>query len=978
MRLSPDTVVFATVLVLGTTLATTPRAQAPVGPDTGGVYVGSDTVAVVPFTNISGQSGDDWIGVGIAETVTADLEHATTLSIIGQETLIDKIRTLDVELSSPADQEVLRLGHDLGVEWLVAGGYQRLRDRVRITARLIEVESGAVNKTVKIDGGLDEIFALQDRVVAELSDGLWFFERGQTPTQSTNLTVTPVVSTGPAERDTVTHFPRAAIPPLVPGDVTGTITIDDTATFGDVGRIGAAEPHVGVATRAGALSGRPSVRVARASAAPNIDGRLDDSVWTRAARITDFVQTRPLDGAPASEATDVYIAYDSENLYFGLHAHYSDTALIRANRSDRDATFEDDTISVYFDPFLDQQRAYVLSVNGYGVQADSLTGALGGGGRRRRGGGGSSSGSGGNSGQLPIGDPSWDALFDSGGTLVEDGWTAEMAIPFKSLRYPRRASGEQHQWGFQIVRSVHGKDETDVWAPISRDVAGFMTQMGVLEGITNLSTSRTREILPTLTGIQFGSLNPATGQFERRDAQPEGGMNFKYGITSELTADLTYNPDFSQVESDLPQIEVNQRYALFYPELRPFFLEGAEIFDLGGAVQFIHTRTLVDPRYGGKITGKVGKTTLGLLVADDEAPGNVDDVTNPAYGRTAQVFVGRVRYDLYAESHVGAIVTDREFLDTYSRVGGVDAGFRLGRTHRIGVKLIQSQHRDSTGAERSGPMFHFGIGNRGRHLSYFMTSDILDPDFKTDTGFVRRVDMRQVQGNVAYRWWPEDWLINWGPRFNYGRNYDFDDALQDEKASLGLNAIFAKNISVNAAVNRDMERFNQIDFFKTTMTLNGNINSSRYFSVGGGFQWGEEISFTENPFLGHMSQGGLFMTLRPSSRLTSDVIVRTSRFLDLRKDGEEVFDVKIFRSFTTYQFTERLLFRNITEYNTFDRALGLNVLFTYRVNAGTAFFIGYDDHYQQGSLIDDKLFPVTTLKRTNQAFFTKVSYLLRF
>ena len=314
--------------------------------------------------------------------------------------------------------------------------------------------------------------------------------------------------------------------------------------MGNVAQTGAADPRLGVATAAGILTGRPSVRVARASEAPNVDGRLDDSTWARAVRITDFVQTRPLDGAPASEVTDVYIAYDSQNIYFGLYAHYSDAGSIRANRSDRDATSEDDTISVYFDPFLDQQRAYVFSVNGYGVQADSITGALGGGGGGRgRDGGGRFPGSAGSSGQVPRGDLSWHTLFESGGMLVEDGWTAEMAIPFKSLRYPRRASWEQQQWGFQIVRSVHSKDETDVWAPIARDVAGVLTQMGVLEGITNVSTSRTREILPTLTAIRFGSLNSTTGRFEDQDTQPEGGVNFKYGITSDLTADLTYNPD---------------------------------------------------------------------------------------------------------------------------------------------------------------------------------------------------------------------------------------------------------------------------------------------------------------------------------------------------------------------------------------------------------------------------------------------------
>ena len=366
----------------------------------------------------------------------------------------------------------------------------------------------------------------------------------------------------------------------------------------------------GIASDAGILTGRPSLQPDRAATPPRIDGRLDDRVWQGATRITEFVQQSPLDGAPATEETEVYIAYDGNNLYFAVYAHYSDPGLVRANRTDRDQTFSDDTVALYFDTFLDQQRAYVFSVNGYGVQADSLleTGAplpgmSGGGGPPRS--GSSGGGSGGTTprggmgaalaqamGGPPVGDSSWDALFASSGTLVEDGWTAEMAIPFKSLRYPKRGLGEPHRWGFQVVRTIPSKAEAAVWAPVSRGVAGFLTQMGLLDGLADLSTSRNLELLPTVSAIQFGSLDSSTGAFDE-ETQPEGGLNLKYGVTPNLTADFTYNPDFSQIESDIPQVEVNQRFPLFFPELRPFFLEGQEIFSVPGApgeVTLLHTR----------------------------------------------------------------------------------------------------------------------------------------------------------------------------------------------------------------------------------------------------------------------------------------------------------------------------------------------------------------------------------------------------
>src|SRR3954469_8592764 len=335
---------------------------------------------------------------------------------------------------------------------------------------------------------------------------------------------------------------------------------------------------------------RPSVRPTRVQTPPVIDGRLDDEAWRAAAHITKFVQRRPLDGAAGSELTDVYLAYDEDRLYFGVVAHYSDPTLIRANRVDRDQIWNDDRVSIIFDPFLDQQRAYRIAVNGYGVQGDALV----------------SGGSGATSGP---GDTSWNVLFASAGALSDDGWTAELAIPFKSLRYPAHGAGEAHRWGLQIERDIAGKNENVVWSPVSRDVMSELGQMGTLDGMTNLSTNRNLEVLPTVTAVETDKLNGAGGF--QSDGVREAGMNVKYGITSNLTFDLTYNPDFSQIESDRQQIEVNQRFPISYPELRPFFLEGQEIFRVPGPVTFIHTRTIVDPQFGAKLSGKVGKTTMG-------------------------------------------------------------------------------------------------------------------------------------------------------------------------------------------------------------------------------------------------------------------------------------------------------------------------------------------------------------------------------
>jgi hypothetical protein len=809
------------------------------------------------------------------------------------------------------------------------------------------------------------------------------------------------------------------VPAVVYGQATGSegAGTSEAGVAGPLALQGDPGPSRRAAVSVGILAGRPTISAIRTTDPPRVDGRLDDAVWRNAARITDFVQQRPLEGAPATEQTEVFIAYDSQNLYFGIYAHYSDPGLIRANRVDRDQTGSDDTVQVYFDPFLDQQRAYVFSVNGYGVQSDAVLGGAdaGSGTVAQQIVGGVRSGerpsvtvvngvqrepvrgrgfwdrlrwksppqnhtSGGNRSGAP-GDSSWDALFESAGRLVEDGWVAEMAIPFKSLRYPARQPGDAHRWGFQIERVIDGKDESVVWAPVSRNVMGMLRQMGVLDGMTNLSTSRNLEFLPTFTAIRADALHTGAGghDHEHLDSQAEGAINVKYGVTPNLVFDFTYNPDFSQIESDRAQIEVNQRFPVFYPELRPFFLEGQEIYQISVPypLSLVHTRTVVDPRYGAKLTGKVGNTSLGFMVANDEAPGRLDDRADPAYGQTAKVVLGRVRYDLYSESHIGVIFTDRELLDGYSRVGGLDSVFRLGVNHRLRLTALNADRRGADGVRHTGPLYDVNLRKEGRHLAYEVRHNRLHPEFGTDLGFVRRVDQKQTNASVSYRWWPESWIINWEPRFSYERNYDYQGVLQDEGIWGRVNVQLANNINAYVNVNRDMERYRAIDFWKTRYSVGANVNTSRRVGVGFSSWAGDQIRFIENPFLGADRQLNLLVSVRPFSRLQSEININTSSFVDVRTDSE-VFDVKILRTRTTYQFTDRLLLRNIMEYDTFEKTVGGNLLVSYRVNAGTVFFVGYDDHYRQGNAIDERLFPTTAMLRTNRAVFTKLQYLFRY
>ena len=960
------------------------------------------TVVVLPFANLGGQPEDDWIGAGIAETVATDLRTAGATVVLP-----------DAGRSGPSGNGPGnggsgnggsgnggsdtggwaggRLGLDgyraLGAEWVVEGGHLRSGDRLRLTARIVSVETAAVAYGAHVDGSLHDIFEAQDAIAEALVERL----------------VPPVRPAAAAATGT------APLPPLgLAAGVTATLALADAPPPGRDGPpLGPAPPVQDVeATASGApdrrrtrpggfatvpLAARPTTVIVRTREAPRIDGRLDDAVWRNATHLTEFVQIAPVEGAPGSERTEVWMAYDDDNLYFAFYAHYSDPGMIRVFRADRDEIRGDDRISVLFDTFLDQQRAYQFSVNGYGVQGDSIVNATGrmssssrsmsmssgssSGTGSRSGGGGMSSMS--SSGAFGIfGDDSWNALFETGGVVVSDGWTAEMAIPFKSLRYPARPGGAPHRWGFQITRIIRGKSEAQSWAPISRSVAGQMTQFGVLEGLADLSQSRNIEILPELTGVQFGSLDTGTGGYDERDPDGELGVGVKYGITPNLTADFTYNPDFSQIESDRPQVETNQRFALFYPEQRPFFLEGQDIFETATPVTLVHTRTIVDPRLGAKLTGKVGNATLGVVVADDEAAGRLDDRSDPMYGASAQSFIGRARYDLYAESYLGGIATAREFGDTYNRIAGVDGRFRLSRTQRVSFLAIASDTRDDVDGALAGEVFEADFTSQGRNLGYGVAHSRIAPGFRTATGFVPRVDVQQTSAHLSYRWWPETNILSWGPSVSYLRLYDFAGVLQDEQVQGTASIQLRNNVNFFGTVSRTLERYEEIDFRKNGYGFFG-VVSGRVLSIVGGINWGDGVFYSASPFLGRSTTGNFLVRWNATSRLRTELTGVFSAF-DNPIEGTEIFNVKIFRARTTYQFTDRLLLRHIMEHNTLAVTLGNNVLLTYRINAGTVAHLGYDARYQQGRQIDSLLFPTAQLLRQNRAFFGKISYLFRY
>jgi hypothetical protein len=386
------------------------------------------------------------------------------------------------------------------------------------------------------------------------------------------------------------------------------------------------------------------------------------------------------------------------------------------------------------------------------------------------------------------------------------------------------------------------------------------------------------------------------------------------------------------------------------------------------------------------VSGQVGRFSLGALTANDRAPGRVDDPNDLAFDRSAQTVIGRAKYDLWSESNVGAIFTDREFLDGYSRVFGLNSDFRVNPTLTGDFTLVRSWHKDVGSSLERGNMMATRFAQNGRNLGWSLFGYQVSPEFQTDVGFVRRRDQRNLGSSLSYRFWPESWIINWGPSFNYSRSYDFDGVLQDEGKRLRMNIQFAQSISLNGGYNWDLERWQGIDYERQGFSVGGRVNTSRSYSFGANLSMQDQIFFSA-PLLGYQVNWGLNASVRPTDAWQTSLRFDHRRFTDPAAGDAALFDVKIIRVQSTFQFTDRLGLRNITEWNTEDETFDLNFLLNYRVNAGTVVYLGYDDHYQEADLIEgdtdgdgffEQLYFTQGLERTSRAIFLKIQYLFRY
>jgi hypothetical protein len=468
-----------------------------------------------------------------------------------------------------------------------------------------------------------------------------------------------------------------------------------------------------------APAGGAAVEIPRLDAAVVIDGVLDEEAWSRAAVITGFHQYEPVDGRPAAERTEVRVWYAPDAIHFGIIAWDSEPHAIRASRAQRDDIGGDDHVLLYIDTFLDRRRAFFFGVNPFGVQQDGV---------RTEGAATAGRTFGGDIDRSP------DFQWQSAARLTEDGWVAEVRIPFSSLRFPPSA---QMEWGLNIERKVQRTGATDTWPEVRRAGASFLAQGGTLTGLHDLRRGVVLELQPFTTVNMPGAR--ADGRWQRASADPSAGLNARVGFTS-ISLDATVNPDFSQIEADAGQVTVNERFALFLTEKRPFFLEGIELFSTPN--QLVYTRRIADPVAGGKLTGKVGRTSTAYLAALDRIGGEDD--------RHALFNVLRLRHDVGANSLVGVTLTDRSIVDGagYNRVASGDARIVFRRLYYAEAQLGGSWTGTPAGGA-AGAIWKAELDRTGRAFGFNYQLNGVGEDFESHAGFVNRRNV--VSGRAMNR-----------------------------------------------------------------------------------------------------------------------------------------------------------------------------------------------------------------------------------
>lgn len=709
-----------------------------------------------------------------------------------------------------------------------------------------------------------------------------------------------------------------------------------------------------------------------------IDGVLDEEEWKKGAVANNFVEIEPGDNTPPPVETQVLIIYDKDKLYFGFICYDNDMSKLRASMTDRDKIFQDDFIGLILDTYRDFKQSYEFYVNPYGIQGDLI---------------------------LEPGneDTSPDYLWESDAKIYNDRWTAEFAIPFKSIRFPDK---NEVSFGIHFIRTRPRESRTQIsWIPVSRDNPSLLSQAGVIKGIKNVNRGKNFEVLPYVIGSLSGYLkdpkDPASKFAADSLLKGDLGVNFKYGFTSNLTGEIAINPDFSQVESDAGVIDVNTTNAISYPEKRPFFLEGTSMFRT--KLNVVYTRMLNDPIFAAKLTGKLGDFHLGYIMAYDENTPFIVPYEYGSYfvlGEKLKSFsnILRVKRDLSGESFIGIIATDREVGKAYNRVFGFDGTINFLNNYYFNWQLMSYNTREVNdtnlfkrkvnlsngsyylkfdGETLSGFGGFLSFSRSARNWNFNVNYQETPTEARRDVGYLSSNNWRQLYAWSGYTVYPENsFFLRFEPQMEIGTSYRYDGSLKEHWIIPSFYLLMKHRLEINSgylAVNDE----NYKGVYHRNVHrgwININVNSNSTIWGGGNLEIGKYIVRFRNPsFTGFGYNVELWSTFRPVSRLQMETNYYYSE-LSEKYGGAKLYAGYIIRNKSSFQFTKNFFLRLILQYDSFSKKFDIDPLLSYKWNPFTIFYIGSTHNLTDYGRQRDNY---SRFVETSRQFFAKFQYLFK-
>ena len=710
----------------------------------------------------------------------------------------------------------------------------------------------------------------------------------------------------------------------------------------------------------------PHYVIPRVSSAPAIDGLVDGSEWSQAVRIDVNIEVNPGDSVPAEVTAQGLLMEDGEVLYVAFIAQDHDPSQIRARYRDRDTIWDDDWVAVVLDTFNSERRAYEFFVNPLGVQTDAVNDDV-------------------NLNE----DDSWNAIWDSAGRITDTGYTVEMAIPLKQLRFS--ANDSLQTWGIDLVRNYPRDRQFKITNNSrDRDISCYLCQIRKAEGFADLEPSMNLEIIPTMTAIAGESREPGSRDRDRESLNPEGSLDIRWGISQNTYLNATFNPDFSQVEADSAQLDINNTFSLFFPERRTFFLDGADYFDT--FQNLVHTRNIAEPEYGLKLTGKTGGHTYGLLTANDEVtnfiiPGSLSSRVATLGDAGSKVAIGRYRYDLFNNSTIGALITDRRGHGYNNTVVSIDASIRPTDRDSISIQsmrsssdypgLIQDQYGQQGSLSDDSHIIEYS--HNDRRWDWRIGHYDWGADFRADLGFVSRVDYIYQVVTVGHTWRgdSDSFFSRIRVAADYDRTEDQSGLKLEEETEFFLNMNGPRQSFLNGLFGASDTYWNGQYFDEQFNMISVGFWPTPNLRLSSLIRYEDVVDFA-NTRPGYSKRFGPAIRYRWGRHLQFDLSHTLQEF---EVEDERLFTANLSDLRTTYQFNNRSFLRFTLQYNDRDRNqdmylfpvqsrsrdLTMQLLYSYKLNAATRFFVGYSDVGFQDDRFD-------SIEQTNRTFFAKFSY----